>query len=149
MEEESPVELFKNYLDTNGHNVTSARKRIAEKVFGTEDHFDVTTIWEKMREESNISLSTTYRTVELLLDAGLIREVDLGGSCSYYEHVLHRKQHGHMICINCDRVYEFSLQELQTTIEKEAEKINFDQQYFKLQVFGYCEDCANKKPRGR
>ena len=148
MKEKDPVQLFKNYLNTNGHNITSARKKIAKKVFETEDHFDVTAIWEKLREGSNISLSTTYRTIELLLEAGLIREVDLGGSCSYYEHVLNRKQHGHMICLNCDRVYEFPLHDLKKKIKEEAEEIDFEEQYFKLQVFGYCKDCKDQKPRG-
>lgn len=148
MKKENPVETFKNFLNGNGHNITSARKKIAKKVFSTDSHFDVTTIWEKLREESNISLSTTYRTIELLLEAGLIREVDLGGSCSYYEHVLRRKQHGHMICINCNRVYEFPLEDLESTINEEAEKVNFRKKYFKLQVFGYCEDCMDQQSRG-
>lgn len=143
MPTEDPKELFVNYLESEGLNVTKARKRIAEEVFQVEEHFDVTDLWAKLHEETSISMSTIYRTLDLMLDAGFVREVDLGESHTYYESVFGQKEHGHMVCLDCGKVIEFSSDRLQDLIQEIIDERGFEKEYYRLQIFGHCNNCED------
>lgn len=144
MEIDNPQNQFKQYLKSEGFNVTQARQQIAEEIFETEDHFDVTTLWGRLRTETSISMSTIYRTLELLHDAGLVKEVDLGKPHKHYENIFDQSDHGHIICLDCGRVVEFPADQLNSAIERTARFNHFQIEYSKLQVFGYCDNCVPK-----
>ncbi|MFP4589480.1 MAG: Fur family transcriptional regulator [Candidatus Bipolaricaulota bacterium] len=143
MAEEDPQELFLKYLRSEDLNVTESRKRIAEEIFKTSDHFDATQLWSKLHEETNISMSTIYRTIDLMLDAGLLREVDLGTDQSNYEQVFTQEEHGHIICLDCGKVMEFASEEIDKIIDSATSKRGFETEHYRLQVFGHCEDCRD------
>lgn len=141
MPEEDPTKLFEKYLKSEGLNVTKSRKKIADEIFQISDHFDATSLWARLHEKTNISMSTIYRTLDLLLDAGLLREVDLGETHSHYEHVFNQAEHGHIICQECGKVMEFTSEQVDKLIKEAAEERGVDIKNYRLQVFGSCEDC--------
>lgn len=144
MAQEDPNELFEKYLRSEGLNVTQSRKRIAKEIFQIPDHFDATALWSKLHEETNISMSTIYRTLDLLLDAGLLRDLDLGENHNYYEHVFNQKEHGHIICQDCGKVMEFTSGDLDELIHDAADDHGFEVGTYRLQVFGCCEECQDE-----
>lgn len=140
--EEDPTALFVQYLQAQDLNVTSTRKRIAEEIFKLNEHFDATTLWSKLREDTSISMSTIYRTLDLLLDAGLLKEVDFGESHTKYEHTLDEEnEHVHLICLNCGTVKEVSASKINSIIIEEVQETDFEYEFSKIQVFGYCNNC--------
>lgn len=141
MAEGDPVELFTKYLKSEGLNITAPRKKIAAAVFEMEDHFNVTNLWAELNDDTSISMSTIYRTIDLLLDAGLLREVDLGEAHTHYEPVFQEGEHGHLVCLSCGRVMEFSSEKIEELIQEAAEERDFETRNYRLQVFGYCQDC--------
>lgn len=147
--QEGPRGLFERYLRSKSKNVTETRKKIVEAVFSMHGHFDASDLWAKLRgapHNLTISISTIYRTLDLLVDAGLIREVSLGEPHAHWEHVLGREEHGHLICLSCGKVIEFSAREIEENLEEVVERYGFQHWRSNLQVFGLCADCSNGQP---
>jgi len=143
MQGSDPVRLFKHYLRAKGKNITKVRERIVEEVFRSREHFDVPTLWARLRD-ANISVSTIYRTLELLVDSGLVRQVDLGDRHLHYEHIFGRRHHEHMICVGCGKVVELYDEELEGMILDFAARVGFQHHSHSLQVFGLCGECQRK-----
>ena len=141
--EGDPKQLFKQYLKSEGLNITSARQKIAEEIFEIDEHFDATDLWARLHQDTNISMSTIYRTLDLLLEAGLLSEVDLGKAHTHYEHVFGGKEHGHLICLDCGKVEEFTSEKIEEMLDEITEEKGFQRESYKLQVFGFCEDCRD------
>jgi len=146
MRSDDPVELFEHYLRAKGKKVTRSRKRIVEEVFRTPEHFDASDLWAKLRSE-NISVSTIYRTLELLVDSGLVRKVDLGDPHLHYEQAFGRHHHEHLICVGCGKVLEFLDQTLEDALLEVVDRLEFQHHSHSLQVFGLCKGCQAKSVR--
>jgi len=140
---EDPVRLFKRYLKAKGLNITKTRERIVEEVFKIHEHFDASELWARLRHTS-ISLSTIYRSLDLLVDSGLVRKVDLGDAHIHYEHVFGRRHHEHLICVGCGKVLEFFDQPLEEAILEVTERFGFQHHSHSLQIFGLCRQCQGK-----
>lgn len=143
MQRDNPIQLFKRYLKAKGLNVTRSRERILEEVFKTHEHFDATELWAKLRD-TTISLSTIYRTLGLLVDSGLVREVDLGDAHIHYEHIFGRRHHEHLICVGCGKILEFFDRALEEKVLEMVERFDFQHHSHNLQIFGLCQDCQEK-----
>ena len=79
------------------------------------------------------------------MQAGLARRIRLGKDHSYYEHILGREAHEHMICLGCDRIIEWLDPELTQIVFKNCSEQNFSPTRHSLQVFGYCEACRDTR----
>ncbi len=144
-----PKTIFKQYLKATDRNVTEARKKIVEEVFNLHGHFDAFDLWARLRSETNISISTIYRTLDLLNNAGLVKEVNLGQPQTYYEHVFGEGEHGHLICLSCGAIIEFSNQEIEESLREIEERHEFSREMYNLQVFGLCSKCSRDRDRSR
>jgi Fur family ferric uptake transcriptional regulator len=145
MEQASLVELFAHYLKSRGMNVTQVRRQITETLFAERAHVTAADLWVKLRA-AKISSSTIYRTLELLVQGGLVRKLDLGKTHAHYEPVLGRPRHEHLICSQCSKIIEFQLHQLDEKLFEAAERHGFAAQYHDLKVFGICPDCQKKSP---
>jgi Fur family ferric uptake transcriptional regulator len=136
------VETFAKYLNSKDLKLTKERKTVLQEIFLHRGHLDVEDLLHSLRKKKKTaSRATIYRTLELLVDSGLVRKVDLGHGHSHYEHVLGQAPHGHMICLKCGKVIEFSDKRIEQSIEKLCEKNGFARTSHCFQVFGYCRDC--------
>jgi Fe2+ or Zn2+ uptake regulation protein/TusA-related sulfurtransferase len=132
------------FLRADGRRITQERKlllRIIEKT----PHLGATDIYELARKEDpKISLSTVYRTVNLFESLGLVEANPLGENHDHYE--VHLQEHYHLVCLDCGRVMDIPASE---SIRQLARDYNFEIAGVKLEIYGYCEDCQNKRPSGR
>lgn len=135
------LEQFVKYLRHHGKNVTETRRKILRAVLAQKGHFDATDIWESLRGD-RVSIATIYRTLELLEEAGFIRKVRLGKAHAYYEKVLAREDHGHLVCRNCGQVIEFDLEQIRASLEQAAEKKGFHLEKVHVQGAGLCKECS-------
>ena len=138
-------EIFQEHIKSAGLRRTSQRDLILETFLKTEEHFtseDLYSIVHKI--DPGIGLTTVYRTLKLLTDAGLAREVRFGDNRTYYEHHYNHEHHDHMICTECGKVIEFFSQEIENLQDEMAAKFGFTLSHHSLRMWGLCSECQAK-----
>ena len=135
-------QVFQEHIQKKGLRRTSQRELILEVFLSTEDHLSSEDLyWLVQKEDPNIGQTTVYRTLKLLTDAGLAREVRLRDGRMYYEHHFDHEHHDHMICTECGRVIEFYSEDLERMQDEMADKYNFRPTHHSLRILGICEQC--------
>lgn len=137
---------FREYLRLKGLKFTPQRELILREAFSTHDHFEVDDLFVKLyRKNTGISRATVYRTLNLLVQGGLLRQVISGERHSHYEHTLGHRHHDHLVCLGCGRVIEFSNGRIEGLQDEVCKKQNFEPRSHRLQIDGFCQDCQIKK----
>jgi Fur family ferric uptake transcriptional regulator len=138
-------ETFKEYVATKGLKLTKERNEILEEILATEGHFDPEELFIRLKTKgSKVSRASVYRTIPLLLESGLIDEVERIDKHSHYEKVLGKQHHDHMICVKCGKVIEFFSPTLEMLQSELCQKENFSGLRHNLEILGYCGNCNNK-----
>jgi Fur family transcriptional regulator, ferric uptake regulator len=139
---EAEKKLFLEHIRRAGLRKTSQRDLILETFLGTEEHLtseDLYSIVNKL--DPNIGLTTVYRTLKLLMEAGLAREVRFGDNKTYYEHHYNHEHHDHMICTQCGRVIEFLSPDIEDLQDQMASNFGFKPTHHSLRLWGICSEC--------
>ncbi len=144
------IEIFVKYLQAQKLKFTKERKAVLQEIFLHPGHLEAEELCHNLRKKKRrASRATIYRTLDLLVDSGIVRTVDLGHGHSHYELVLGHAHHEHMICLKCGKVIEFSDKRIERSIKKLCEKQRFEHTSHRFQIFGYCDKCKNSsKSRG-
>jgi Fur family transcriptional regulator, ferric uptake regulator len=139
---EPPEAIFKHSLERRGLKYTPERREILKAIMSAHSHFDADWLFFEMHKSgAKASRATIYRSLTLLCEVGILREVFRGPHGSYYEHVYGHEHHEHMICLKCGKVLEFSSPRLEALQDKACHVIKFRPVHHHLQVFGYCKAC--------
>lgn len=140
------LEAFKDLLRSKKLKFTRTRRLIYEEIFsGKTVHLNAYEIHRRLKNKGEqVSLATIYRTLNLLVKSGLVSEIDFGENHSHYEPEISRAAHGHLVCLSCGEVKEFSEERLRSTLKNIAKKSRFNTDKFSIQVFGYCTKCQKK-----
>lgn len=142
---EDALEDFRGYLRSHGHPVTPQRVQVAEVLFGTHHHISAEEILERLhagpRRRRGIGKATVYRTLELLREAGLIREHDFGEGFRRYEPRPTRPRHEHLVCTRCGKVIEFESEAVERLERDVAALHRFQPSHHKVEIYGVCEEC--------
>lgn len=147
----SPVARLEEYLQSRGKRVTQQRRIIVEQVFGRHEHFDADDLLAQLREivgPKKVSRPTVYRTLTELVEAGLLRKMTLGGR-SVYEHDYGYPQHDHLHCTKCDKLIEFSSEEVKRLREAVGREHQFRVTGHRLIINGICADCTRARRTNR
>ncbi len=141
-EHESPERIFRRVLARRRLHYTRERIEVLREVLRTHDHFDASELHKRLqRRRARVSKATVYRTVSLLSESRIIREVFHSPQGARYEHVYGHKHHEHMICLACGKVTEFSSPELERIQEKACRRNGFRPTRHHLEVLGNCRAC--------
>jgi Fur family ferric uptake transcriptional regulator len=138
------VDRFREFLHECNHPVTPQRLRVAEILFGTHDHISADEIVQRLKVgRDTVGKATVYRTLDLLLKAGLIREHDFGEGIRRYEPCPERPHHEHLVCTRCGKVIEFESAEFEQLQADVASLHRFQPSHHKVEIYGRCEECHN------
>ena len=132
-------------LNTAGVRVTNQRTLIMEIIRQGRGHLDAAEIYRRARErEARISLSTVYRTLQVLKKLGLVEELHFDDTHHHYE-VKPSAEHHHLVCLGCGRVIEFRLPLSRYIKEKVVAAKEFDIAETEVRMTGYCAKCRRSQ----
>jgi Fur family ferric uptake transcriptional regulator len=130
-------------LRERGLRITDARRAVCGVIASAHgDHLDAATIHDKAIRETgtDLDLSTVYRTLEALEEAGAVRHAHLGDAAVY--HLAEEQPHQHLVCSNCGSTTALPASQLTGFLSSVAELTGFvaDVEHFALS--GICSECG-------
>ena len=136
------VDQFCHFLKKHELKLTPQRVRIAETVFSTHKHFTAEQLYGLVKKvEPLVGKVTVYRTLEHLVESGMVEEFSIKKGVSTYEHVVGHDHHDHLVCLNCGNIEELSSQKLEKLKKEEAQAKGYEVVSHSLKIFGYCPRC--------
>ncbi len=134
--------VFEKYLVSKGLKLTKPRKIILDTVFATHEHFNVDGLYDQIRKKNkDVSRATIYRTIPLLVEAGLIKRSLRCLAKDHYEHTYGHDRHLHFICEKCGKIIEVESKETESILNKLAKIHNFKIKEFNIVAKGICQKC--------
>ena len=136
---------LRDYLRYKGLKVTHQREEIAQTFLDSTRHLSAEELHRQIQKiHPEVGLSTIYRTLKLLVEAGLASQREFGDGITRYEPVAGGRHHDHLICVNCGAIIEFQNQKIEELQKEVAENKNFTVLQHKLELYGYCEKCRRR-----
>lgn len=139
---------FRLYLKENGIKLTNQRSIILDTVFSTHSHFDAESLFliiQKQGHIKSVSLTSIYRTLPLLLDAGLIKRSPGNPIREQYEHVYGHPEHCHLECNKCGVIIEEKVtHEQRNVLQNMTDKFGFKTTELEIHLLGICKSCLQK-----
>lgn len=136
---------FETFLRSRQLKLTGERLDLVEEVFGQGQHFDADHLHLSLKQKGKaISRATVYRTLDLLVQCGLVRKSSFGDQHAHYEAVHSDEHHDHLICLNCDAILEFYRPDLEALQDQICQEHGFRPMHHSHQIFGLCQACQGK-----
>ncbi len=147
----SQADYLTKLLCKDGYKVTVQRSMIYEILMENEDkHLSTEEIYELVKEKNpKVGIATTYRTLQLFEEIGLVYKHNFDDGLSRYEilspnsNEIH--QHHHLLCKKCGKIIEVK-EDLMNSLEEIIEKqYNFEILNHVVKFIGICSQCRNKE----
>jgi len=136
------MQIFMEYLQEHRLKLTPHRQLILDIFLEHEGHRSVEDICRVVRQKDpRVGYTTVYRTMKILADCGLAREIDLADGITRYEHLYNHEHHDHLICMQCGKSIEFYKPEFEALQDEASGQLGFKGHDHKLQIYGICRDC--------
>ena len=140
MESDQEV-VFGRFLRGKGCHHTQQRRAIASIFFSEDGHLTIDELYVRVHaEDPTVGQSTVYRTMKLLCESGLAREVSFGGGVVRYERA-RDWHHDHLICERCGRSLEVVDPDIEALQENLVRKYGFVPTQLRLYLYGVCPEC--------
>jgi len=139
------VRKFSDYLRSKGMRTTPERMALLSQVLAIAPRFTVEQLAQQMSDAGfRVSRATVYNTLQLLIDANIVRRQTFDGFSTQYERVT--QPHTHLICTQCGKIKE--VRDNNFAAFMNARRFNaFNIDHYSLHVYGICSTCARKRKR--
>ena len=130
-------------LRDEGLRITPQRIAIVDYLLKTEDHPSAELIHNVVKKRyPMVSLSTVYKTLDLLKEKRLVNEIEVDGEARFDAHT---DEHINLVCMNCGKIEDIdeeSLKDIQTKVAKKSKYLILKSSF---ELLGYCSVCKSKK----
>lgn len=133
-------EKFKSFLTEKGLRVTNQRLAIFGAAISQKEHFTAEQLLDYARAlDDSVSRATVYRTLPILTESALLREVDIGSGEKFYRpDVGNGTQVAQVVCLDCDRIFEISAPFMEWYGSTVSSKLGLTPVSQRLQVSARC-----------
>jgi Fur family ferric uptake transcriptional regulator len=139
----SPESKFREYLASRPkpQRYTEQQRDMVRFIFAQHNHFDADRLIDDMKGAGlPVSRATVYRTLAKLVDAGLLRRLEVGAR-TFYEHDYGYPPHEHLYCQQCRQMIEFQNPAIDAVIREVSRLHNFQSSGHSFIIHGICSDC--------
>ena len=134
-------DIFKDFLKQHDLRWTPQRKLILKVFLQQNGHVPTDDLHQKIHDEdATIGIATLYRTMKLLMDAGLAEMHTFNGKTTY-ERLYQVKHHDHLICKACGKTVEFEHPLIEKYQEEICARHGFALKSHRMELFGICDGC--------
>jgi Fur family ferric uptake transcriptional regulator len=140
---QTPEERFGEYLASRPkpQRFTEQQRELIRHIFHKHKHFDTDELIDDLRVAArNVSRATVYRTLTKLVEAGLLRKIEVGNR-TVYDHDYGYPQHDHLVCEQCGTMIEFQHPAIEAAVRSIAADHRFRTDGHSLVVRGTCANC--------
>jgi len=130
------------YLNKNGMRITKGRLTVFETVMNTHGHFtpeEILKICQK--NKTTVSRATIYRSINELLESGVIRLTAFGKKHQNFEHLYDEAPHHHARCVRCSDIIEFKDLGEDKVYQKVLLERGFKVLGHEMHFYGICQKC--------
>lgn len=148
---QTPESKFREYLASRPkpQRFTEQQRELLAHVFAKHSHFDAEQLIEDLKAAGkNISRATVYRTLTKLVDAGLLRRIELG-TRTVFDHDYGYPFHDHLVCEQCGTMIEFQSEQLDAVLRGVAGQYQFRPSGRTLVIRGVCAECNTARAARR
>jgi len=137
---------LQEFLAAKGFRRTNQRDAIIQAAFGTTDHFTAEELLKRAREiDKSVSRATVYRTLPLLVESGLLRELELGTDMKVYDpNFIDHPTHNHLICVDCNKIIEFEDTNIELLENCITRRLGFSPANKMVKIEGHCDELKLK-----
>lgn len=131
---------FRHYLTQKGLRVTNQRLAIFDTAFAQKEHFTAEQLLDYARAvDDSVSRATVYRTLPIMTESALLREVDIGsGEKFYLPNLGNNAQVAQVVCVDCDKIFEISAPFMEWYGSTVSSKLGLTPVSQRLQVSAHC-----------
>ena len=149
-------ERIYEFLLESGLRRTVQRDAIIEAAFSHTDHYTAEELLARSRAiEPSVSRATVYRTLPLLVESGLLKELDLGKDQMLYDpNYIDHPRHSHLICVDCNRIVEFEDRNIDILENCISKRLGFSPVKKQARIEANCDElrrsgtCAHRSQNG-
>jgi len=135
--------VLSDYLSRKGKKQGQQRIDVLRVFLATEGHYTPEELHDLVKKKKpGIGIATVYRTLKILCECGLARELAFDGRSTRYEHNYGHGHHDHLVCTKCGRVQEVFDPEIERLQELLARKHNFKPERHRMEIYGSCGTCG-------
>src|SRR5262245_10140688 len=148
---QSPEDKFREDLPSRPRpqRVTDKQRDMVRYIFSQHNHFDADQLIDALKQATlEVSRATVYRTLAKLVDAGLLRKLEIGPRTCYV-HDYGYPQHEHLQCGKCGKMIEFQSLALETTLREVCRLPHFNPSGHTLLIRGTCGECTRARSNKR
>jgi len=138
----SAREAFYKHVAMRGLRRTPQREAILTEFLRWERHCSAEELYDALRRKGQrVGSSTVYRTLRLLAECGLAREVEFDDGITRFEHLYQHDHHDHLVCLKCGSLIEFSSPTIERIQAQVAAEHGFEPKRHKMEIYGLCHHC--------
>ena len=129
------------FIEEKGLRKTVQRDAIIEAAFSTTEHYTAEDLLAMAKKnEPSVSRATVYRTLPLLVECGVLKEMDFGKEFKFYDpNFVDHPQHNHLICVDCDKIVEFEDRNLETLENCISKRLGFSPSAKIIRIEATCD----------
>jgi Fur family ferric uptake transcriptional regulator len=130
------------FIGEKGLRRTLQRDAVVQAAFSTKEHFTAEGLLTMARKiDPTLSRATVYRTLTLLVESGVLREMHFGKDYKFYDpNFVDRPNHNHLICVDCNKIVEFEDKHMEVLEDCITTRLGFSPIEKTLRIEGKCDE---------